>query len=730
MKENNENNEVNEEEEEEEEEVGLSNKDLLTVRNAGKQVDDVSNNNNEVNDDNENNNMNNSNNVDVKSNNSINHNNSVVNPLSSRSKETPLVQQQQQQQHSNADSHSLSSQIVIKPNHTYTYWKNQLAERVSDSFIDQLFPPITESLLDKKIKTSHVEKITIHEVNWKKLVDIYPNTSFTIFPEDNEHSPLTINYLENKGYLFEQYTHFYHAVSLLINRFPKIIPQLFKTKNFNLEGYYELYMYTNGEFKIVIIDDYFPIVKGTNSLRFAKPNDTEIWLLLLEKAFAKVHGGYASLLASNMALVLQTFTGFPIERINVFDMDIEDTENVIRMNKNDNIISCIPSDKGISFGLVRYNAYEVIELFDIRSKDNEGNEVDIKLLKMRNMTNASKYKGEWNNNSELFTEDVKVVIDFKPDEQHQTLFMPIEVFYEYFNVMHILTPMFNVNTKSIYITNAINDEDKIKRPQCFNMYLPQNTKVSFTAVITNKELSLETTSYSLDLANYHKIHPFTLCICKYDPERQSFDNFEGCFRSEATCEMARSLSEGYYVIWSYLNMNNCSLPLPTGYHIKISSDSEMKFNLRLQTADYKFNLIKEMMYSGVLQYQGVHMKENEIYTMSDSFYNFSGLGLKVVVNPFKHCYQRWMFKPEMDNMTLLFPYEMTKQLEIEVKPQNHWIVLAMRVDGVKPCMFAMKSLFKTFKVNEDNKHLLHNLYTNDNAFNYVEFCSSDIKNMS
>ena len=54
----------------------------------------------------------------------------------------------------------------------------------------------------------------------------------------------------------------------------------------------------------------------------------------------------------------------------------------------------------------------------------------------------------------------------------------------------------------------------------------------------------------------------------------------------------------------------------------------------------------------------------------------------------------------------------------------------MRVDGVKPCVFAMKSLFKTFKVNEENKKLFHNLYTTDNAFNYAEFCSSDIKHMS
>ena len=164
MKENNENNEVVNEEEEEEE-VALSNRDLLTVRNAGKQqVDDGNVNESQinVNANNESSQINvnvnnNSINADIKSNNSIAISN-INNPLTSRSKETPLTQQQQQQPSSNSiDIHSnhstslSSSQLIINPTYPYTYWKNQLAERISDSFIDQLFPPITESLLDKKI---------------------------------------------------------------------------------------------------------------------------------------------------------------------------------------------------------------------------------------------------------------------------------------------------------------------------------------------------------------------------------------------------------------------------------------------------------------------------------------------------------------------------------------------------------------------------------------------------
>jgi len=44
----------------------------------------------------------------------------------------------------------------------------------------------------------------------------------------------------------------------------------------------------NGEWIWITIDDYIPVNKGTNEPKFAKSNDSEIWVLLLEKAFAKL----------------------------------------------------------------------------------------------------------------------------------------------------------------------------------------------------------------------------------------------------------------------------------------------------------------------------------------------------------------------------------------------------------------------------------------------------------
>ena len=67
------------------------------------------------------------------------------------------------------------------------------------------------------------------------------------------------------------------------------------------------YIYINGQYKILILDDYLPIIKGSNTLRFAKPVKSEIWLLLMEKAFAKLNGGYWALFSCNVSHVFKLF---------------------------------------------------------------------------------------------------------------------------------------------------------------------------------------------------------------------------------------------------------------------------------------------------------------------------------------------------------------------------------------------------------------------------------------
>jgi calpain-15 len=62
----------------------------------------------------------------------------------------------------------------------------------------------------------------------------------------------------------------------------------------NASGIYAIFMFINGIKQVVIIDDQFPCLCVGGEVRpaFASSNDAELWVMLLEKAWAKLIGSY------------------------------------------------------------------------------------------------------------------------------------------------------------------------------------------------------------------------------------------------------------------------------------------------------------------------------------------------------------------------------------------------------------------------------------------------------
>lgn len=75
---------------------------------------------------------------------------------------------------------------------------------------------------------------------------------------------------------------------------PVLIERLFITKDYNEAGIYKIRLCKNGEWKVITVDDYIPCYYNAGPM-FSRSNGDELWVLLLEKAYAKVHGNYYSL---------------------------------------------------------------------------------------------------------------------------------------------------------------------------------------------------------------------------------------------------------------------------------------------------------------------------------------------------------------------------------------------------------------------------------------------------
>lgn len=91
---------------------------------------------------------------------------------------------------------------------------------------------------------------------------------------------------------------------------PSLIERLFVTKEINSNGIYRVKLCKNGEWVTVTIDDFFPCYPLGGPL-FSRTHGNELWVLLLEKAYAKLHGSYFSLRGGYASEALIDFTGCP-----------------------------------------------------------------------------------------------------------------------------------------------------------------------------------------------------------------------------------------------------------------------------------------------------------------------------------------------------------------------------------------------------------------------------------
>jgi len=72
------------------------------------------------------------------------------------------------------------------------------------------------------------------------------------------------------------------------------VERIFLTKTVNAAGCYAVQLFVNGESRVVVVDDYFPYDNHKEDWAMARPSEDshEIWVLILEKAWAKVFGSY------------------------------------------------------------------------------------------------------------------------------------------------------------------------------------------------------------------------------------------------------------------------------------------------------------------------------------------------------------------------------------------------------------------------------------------------------
>ena len=102
---------------------------------------------------------------------------------------------------------------------------------------------------------------------------------------------------------------------------PHLVKRLFIQKDRNDKSIYGVWLNIDGFWKCVIVDDYFPCYNDKSGPCFSRTQENEIWVLILEKAYAKVFGSYLCIESGHSSESMQDLTGAPYEYF-------EDKDNV------------------------------------------------------------------------------------------------------------------------------------------------------------------------------------------------------------------------------------------------------------------------------------------------------------------------------------------------------------------------------------------------------------------
>jgi tetratricopeptide (TPR) repeat protein len=179
------------------------------------------------------------------------------------------------------------------------------------SFIDLSFPPLQQSIFQAAqwAELTKERKKELDEIEWTRSAFVYPTSKDDymlinhVFENDIEAADIL------QGGLFGCW--FLSSLAALAE-YPRLVEALFLpcSREYNESGVYFVLFCKNGLWTSVRVDDYIPCFPASGPV-FSKSRGNEIWVLLVEKAYAKLHGSYLGIQSGKSYEALMDLTGAP-----------------------------------------------------------------------------------------------------------------------------------------------------------------------------------------------------------------------------------------------------------------------------------------------------------------------------------------------------------------------------------------------------------------------------------
>lgn len=329
--------------------------------------------------------------------------------------------------------------------HAFVASRAQPLNLVDGKYLDTEFPPEKSSLIRFWNQADIVSQVEWERYTWVRLSDLFKDKTMAIFDDIQPDDIM-------QGNLGDCY--FLSALSAIAEA-PERIKRLFITTTVSENCCFRLWLLNLGMWTEYCIDDYFPIkpppdpkkqpnIVGQsagqnrdNPIAFSGPRINkglvELWVLLLEKAWAKKYQSYYDIQAGYTDEVLTDLTGAPCETLSCKKETL--WRKIVEADKANYILTAgcvgsIQSDDAEVYeklGLLIEHAYSLIS-----AKEINVNGATVRLLKVRNPWGHFEWNGDWSDSSGKWTSEAMQEVGFVPNAEDGTFWICFEDFQRYF----------------------------------------------------------------------------------------------------------------------------------------------------------------------------------------------------------------------------------------------------------------------------------------------------------
>ncbi|XP_057376386.1 calpain-B-like isoform X1 [Daphnia carinata] len=215
----------------------------------------------------------------------------------------------------------------------------------------------------------------------------------------------------------------------------------------NYAGIFHFRIWQYGTWVDVVVDDRLPTCDG-KLVFLQSQTKNEFWSALLEKAYAKLHGGYEALKGGTTCEAMEDFTGGVSEMYEMNQAPPNLFKILLKAHQRSSLMSCAiePDPDQLEaetpLGLIKGHAYSItsVKMMDIRTPRMSG---QIPMIRIRNpWGNEAEWKGAWSDQSpewQFIPEDEKeeVGLTFDRDGEFWMSFRDFSAQYSRLEIVNL-----------------------------------------------------------------------------------------------------------------------------------------------------------------------------------------------------------------------------------------------------------------------------------------------------